>query len=60
VVIKSGRHVSIQRRPHDRRRHSATFVSDSGAPIEIVRKATLRHANQQFGFIGKFWAQDLV
>jgi len=30
---------------HDLRRHSATYASRSGVPIEIVSKLILRHAN---------------
>jgi integrase len=32
-------------RPHDLRRHAATYASTSGVPIEIVSKVILRHAN---------------
>jgi hypothetical protein len=32
-------------RPHDLRRHAATYASRSGVPIEIVSKVILRHAN---------------
>ena len=32
-------------RPHDLRRHSATFASRSGVPIEVVSKVILRHQN---------------
>ena len=45
VVKKAGRAVGIEMRPHDLRRHAATFASRSGAPLEIVSKAILRHAN---------------
>jgi integrase len=45
VVAKSGKMVGIQLRPHDLRRHSATYASRSGVPIEIVSKVILRHAN---------------
>jgi integrase len=36
LVKKAGRLVGIHLRPHDLRRHSATFASRSGTPIEIV------------------------
>jgi hypothetical protein len=36
MVIKAGQAVGIHLRPHDLRRHSATFASRSGVPIEIV------------------------
>jgi integrase/recombinase XerD len=45
MVIKSGKLVGIKLRPHDLRRHSATFASRSGVPIEIISKVILRHAN---------------
>jgi integrase/recombinase XerD len=33
-------------RPHDLRRHAATYASRAGTPIEIVSsKVILRHAN---------------
>lgn len=37
--------VGIKLRPHDLRRHAATFASRSGVPIEIVSKVLLRHAD---------------
>ena len=43
IVIKSGKRVGIEIRPHDLRRHSATYASRSGVPIEIVSKIILRH-----------------
>ncbi len=45
VVIKAGKMVGIHLRPHDLRRHSATYASRSGVPIGIVSKIILRHAN---------------
>ena len=45
MVIKAGQTVGIHLRPHDLRRHSATFASRSGVPIEIVSKIILRHSN---------------
>lgn len=45
VVNKAGKMVGIHLRPHDLRRHSATYASRSGVPIEIVSKIILRHAN---------------
>jgi integrase len=47
VVKKAGKKVDIHLRPHDLRRHAATFASRSGVPIEIVSKIILRHANLQ-------------
>jgi len=37
--------VSIDLRPHDLRRHAATFASRAGTPLEIVSKIILRHSN---------------
>jgi len=45
VVRKAGEMVGIYLRPHDLRRHAATFASRSGVPIEIISKIILRHAN---------------
>jgi integrase/recombinase XerD len=45
VVKKAGELVGISLRPHDLRRHAATYASRSGTPIEIVSKVILRHAN---------------
>jgi integrase/recombinase XerD len=42
---KAGRLVGIHLRPHDLRRHAATFASRSGTPIEIVSKVIMRHAH---------------
>jgi len=45
MVQKAGKLVGIHLRPHDLRRHSATYASRSGVPIEIVSKIILRHSN---------------
>jgi integrase len=45
MVKRAGEMVGIHLRPHDLRRHSATYASRSGVPIEIVSKVILRHAN---------------
>jgi integrase/recombinase XerD len=45
VVKKASNLVGIHLRPHDLRRHAATYASRSGVPIEIVSKIILRHAN---------------
>ena len=45
IVKKAGRLVGIYLRPHDLRRHAATYASRAGAPLEIVSKVILRHAN---------------
>jgi len=45
MVVKAGSVVGIHLRPHDLRRHAATYASRSGVPIEIVSKVILRHAN---------------
>ena len=45
MVKKAGDKVGIRLRPHDLRRHAATYASRSGVPIEIVSKIILRHAN---------------
>ena len=45
IVIKAGHLVGIELRPHDLRRHAATYASRAGAPLEIVSKVILRHSN---------------
>ena len=45
MVKKAGEMVEVRLRPHDLRRHAATYASRSGVPIEIVSKIILRHAN---------------
>ena len=45
MVKKAGKFVDIELRPHDLRRHAATYASRSGTPIEIVSKVILRHAD---------------
>jgi len=45
MVMKAGKLVGIHLRPHDLRRHSATYASRSGVPIEVVSKVILRHSN---------------
>jgi integrase/recombinase XerD len=38
MVKKAGQLVNIELRPHDLRRHAATYASRSGTPIEIASK----------------------
>jgi integrase/recombinase XerD len=45
IVAKAGRLGHIKFRPHDLRRHAATYASRSGVPIEVVSKVILRHSN---------------
>ena len=45
VVKKAGDLVGIHLKPHDLRRHAATYASRSGTPIEIVSKILLRHSS---------------
>ncbi len=45
IVKSAGKKIGINVRPHDLRRHAATYASRSGVPIEIVSKIILRHAN---------------
>jgi len=45
VVKKAGEMVSVHVKPHDLRRHAATYASRSGTPLEIVSKILLRHSN---------------
>ena len=43
MVKKAGNLVGIRLRPHDLRRHAATFASRSNVPLEIISKIILRH-----------------
>lgn len=45
IVRKAGELVGIDLRPHDLRRHAATYASRAGTPLEIVSKVILRHSN---------------
>ena len=45
MVKKAGKLVDIEFKPHDLRRHAATYASRSGTPIEIVSKVILHHAD---------------
>ena len=45
VVKKAGNLVGITLKPHDLRKHAATYASRSGTPIEIVSKVLLRYSN---------------
>jgi integrase len=45
MVVKVGKMVGVNLRPHDLRRHAATYASRSGIPIEIVSKMIFRHAD---------------
>ena len=38
MVKKAGEMVGVHLRPHDLRRHAATYASRAGVPIEIVSK----------------------
>jgi len=68
MVKKAGDKVGIRLRPHDLRRHAATYASRSGVPFEIVSKVILRHANLSTTqiYLGKVpeteamrWIEDL-
>jgi integrase/recombinase XerD len=68
VVKKAGEIVGIRLRPHDLRRHAATYASRSGTPIEIVSKVILRQSNLSITqrYLGKVtdleamrWIEDL-
>ena len=45
MLKKAGKMVGVRLRPHDLRRHAATYASRSSVPLEIVSKIILRHAN---------------
>jgi integrase len=43
MINRLGKKVGIRLNPHDLRRHSATFASRNGMPLEIISKVLLRH-----------------
>ena len=43
LVVKLGRQLNVHIAPHDLRRHSATYASRNGVPLEIISKVILRH-----------------
>lgn len=43
IVKKAGRLVGIHLKIHDLRRHSATYASRNGVPLEVISKVILRH-----------------
>lgn len=45
MVRKAGELADVGLKPDDLRRHAATYASRAGAPLEIVSKIILRHAN---------------
>ena len=45
MINKLGEKVGIRLKPHDLRRHSATFASRNGVPLELISKVLLRHQN---------------
>lgn len=45
IVKNACKSIGIKLRPHHLRRHAATYASRAGAPLEIVNKVILRHAN---------------
>jgi len=47
MVKKAGKMVGIQLKPHDLRRHAATFASRSNVSLEIISKIILQHSSLQ-------------
>jgi integrase len=45
LIGKLGNKLNLKITPHDLRRHSATYASRNGVPLEIVSKVILRHQN---------------
>jgi integrase len=43
LVTNLGKKLNVHISPHDLRRHSATYASRSGVPLEIISKVILRH-----------------
>ncbi len=45
LIKRMGQKLGLELNPHDLRRHSATFASRNGVPLEIISKVLLRHQN---------------
>ncbi|NIS70105.1 MAG: tyrosine-type recombinase/integrase [Proteobacteria bacterium] len=45
MIKRMGERMGLVLNPHDLRRHSATFASRNGMPLEIISKVILRHQN---------------
>ena len=43
LVKRLGDRMNVKIRPHDLRRHSATYASRNGVPLEVISKVILRH-----------------
>jgi integrase len=43
LIKKLGEKLQVSLSPHDLRRHSATYASRNGVPLEIISKVILRH-----------------
>ena len=43
IVKSAGERSGVHLRPHDLRRHSATYASRNGVPLEVISKMILRH-----------------
>jgi integrase/recombinase XerD len=43
LVVGLGKKLNVRISPHDLRRHSATYASRNGVPLEIISKIILRH-----------------
>jgi len=44
-IKQLGEKANVHIRPHDLRRHSATYASRNGVPLEVVSKIILRHSD---------------
>ena len=43
LVVGLGKKMNVRISPHDLRRHSATYASRNGVPLEIISKVILRY-----------------
>ena len=44
-LILNDTKIGVRLRPHDLRRHAATFASRANVPLEIISKVILRHTS---------------
>lgn len=45
IVKRLGEEIGVNLKPHDLRKHSATYASRNGVPLEIISKVILRHSD---------------
>jgi integrase len=62
IINALGHKLGIKLNPHDLRRHSATYASRNGVPLEIISKVLLRHQDLKTTqiYLGKISEQEAI